>query len=595
MKAARAFVVFAFWGTLFAASPAFAADYYVSTDGDDDNPGSEAEPFATVGRGQQAASAGDTVWVRGGTYGFSSGTVGVSFTKAGQPNNLIHYFAYPDEVPVFDLSAINPNARVTGFDVQTDYVHIRGMEITGVPQYMSGEDSWALRIRGNNNVIELMNVHHNEAPGIFITSGANNLILNCDSHHNYDVLENGGSGDGFGCHSTGTGNVISGCRGWSNSDDGYDFINAPGACTVEHSWAWRNGWVPDTSTGAGNGAGFKAGGFGLDTGSFPGTIPVHVVHHSVAWSNRSQGFYANHHPGRIDFLNNTAYDNPRNYDMLDDVGEGTHFLRNNIAFGSGGDLSNSTNDDAEYNSWNDGVSLSEADFESLDDTGTDGPREADGSLPKLPFLHLVEGSDLIDAGVDVDLAYNDAAPDIGAFETGEGAAADGGDTDGTNGAGGTSTTDAVASTTQGGSSSSATSSQATTDGPATAGEDATTDGTDTAGPATTGTGTAAATGGTPVTGASTNTSATTAATQTIGAASGAASGTGGAATADATATNGSPAAESEDGGCSCRLPSADPPGVELGRLACSIALAALGLIRRRSVQDSPRRCKTPKT
>ena len=46
--------------------------------------------------------------------------------------------------------------------------------------------------------------------------------------------------------------------------DGYDFINAPGVCSVEQSWAWRNGWVPDTDTGAGNGAGFKAGGFGLD-------------------------------------------------------------------------------------------------------------------------------------------------------------------------------------------------------------------------------------------------------------------------------------------------------------------------------------------
>src|SRR6186713_627347 len=491
MNLIRTPIILAFWGALWASSPAFAAEYYVATDGDDANPGTETEPFATVGRGQQAASPGDTVWVHGGTYSFSSGTVGVSFTKAGQANDLIHYFAYPDEVPVFDLSAINPSGRVTGFDVQTDYIHLRGMEIRGVPQYQSGEDSWGLRIRGSNNVIELMNVHHNEAPGIFITSGSNNLILNSDSHHNYDVLEDGGSGDGFGCHSTGTGNVMRGCRGWSNSDDGYDFINAPGACTVEHSWAWRNGWIPDTNTAAGNGAGFKAGGFGLDTGTFPSTIPVHVVRHSVAWSNRSQGFYANHHPGRIDFLNNTAYDNARNYDMLDDVGEGTHFLRNNIAFGSGGDLANSTSDDAEYNSWNGGVSLSEADFESLSDTGTDGPRQADGALPNVPFLHLVEGSDLIDAGIDVGLAYNDAAPDIGAFETGEGAA-----TDGTNGAGGTSATNAAVSTTDGGSST--TSGQATTAGAATTGDEATSDGTVAASSGATGTSSgASSTAGTP--------------------------------------------------------------------------------------------------
>lgn len=590
MNVTRAPIILAFSAALVAAgcatSTAFAAEFYVSPDGDDDNPGSEAEPFATVGRGQQAASAGDTVWVRGGTYSFSSGTVGVSFTKAGEPENLIHYFAYPAEVPVFDLSAINPSGRVTGFDIQANYIHIRGMEITGVPQYQSGEDSWGLRIRGNNNIIELMNVHHNEAPGIFITSGANNLVLNCDSHHNYDVLENGGSGDGFGCHSTGTGNVLSGCRGWSNSDDGYDFINAPGACTVEHSWAFRNGWVPDTNTGAGNGAGFKAGGYGLDPNDFPAMIPVHVVHHSVAWNNRSQGFYANHHPGRIDFLNNTAYDNPRNYDMLDDVGEGTHFLRNNIAFGSGGDLSNSTNDDADYNSWNDGVSLSEADFESLDDAGTDGPRQADGSLPNVAFLHLVAGSDLIDAGIDVDLAFNDASPDIGAFETGDGAATDGGATDGgatdgADGAGGSSSTDTAVSTTDGGSSD--TSDTATAAGAATTGASATSDGTSSAGPGATGVTSTTSTAGTPVTG--TTTTASNGTTQTAGATSG---GGGAAASSgsDTTATNGSPAAASADGGCACALPGAIPHQFGLGHAVCGLAALALAFTRRRRIQGT---------
>ncbi len=276
-------------------------DWYVAVDGSDDNPGTEAEPFATLGRAQQAASPGDTVLVRGGVYAFSSGTVGVAFTKAGTADNPIRYFAYAGETPIFDLSGINnPSGRVTGFDITANYIHIRGMEVTGVPQYQGGQDSWGVRIRGNGNVLELLNVHHNEAPGIFITSGSDNLILNCDSHHNYDVLENGGSGDGFGCHSTGAGNVIRGCRGYDNSDDGFDFINAPGACTVEDSWAFRNGYVPDTNTAAGNGAGFKAGGYGLDPGDFPAQIPRHVVKRCVAWGNRSQGFYANHHPGAID-------------------------------------------------------------------------------------------------------------------------------------------------------------------------------------------------------------------------------------------------------------------------------------------------------
>ena len=54
-----------------------------------------------------------------------------------------------------------------------------------------------------------------------------------DSHNNYDVLESGGSGDGFGCHSSGGNNILRGCRSYDNSDDGYDFINAAGPACPE--------------------------------------------------------------------------------------------------------------------------------------------------------------------------------------------------------------------------------------------------------------------------------------------------------------------------------------------------------------------------
>ncbi len=397
---------------------ATAAEYYVSADGSDEAAGTEAAPFASLTRAQQAAAPGDTVWVHGGTYAFSSGTVGVAFSKSGQMGKPIRYFAVAGEAPHFDLSAVAPTARITGFDITADYLHIRGMEVTGVRQFRDGEDSWGVRIRGSHNVLEQLNVHHNEAPGVFITSGSDNHVLNCDSHHNYDVLESGGSGDGFGCHSTGGNNILSGCRAWENSDDGYDFINAPGSCLVEDSWAWRNGWIPDTENAAGNGAGFKSGGFGLDSSRFPADLPVHEVHRCVAWNNRTQGFYANHHPGALRFYNNTAYDNPRNYDMLDDVGEARHVLRNNIAFGRGGALSNSTPDDSQYNSWDRPAAPSAADFTSLDSNGADGPRRNDGRLPVLTFLHLSASSNLIDSGVDVGLNYNGDAPDLGAFESG---------------------------------------------------------------------------------------------------------------------------------------------------------------------------------
>jgi hypothetical protein len=44
-------------------------------------------------------------------------------------------------------------------------------------------------------------------------------------------------------------------------------------------------------------------------------------------------------------------------------------------------------------------------------------RQADGSLPDITSFKLVGGSDLINAGTNVGLPFNGAAPDLGAFET----------------------------------------------------------------------------------------------------------------------------------------------------------------------------------
>jgi len=44
------------------------------------------------------------------------------------------------------------------------------------------------------------------------------------------------------------------------------------------------------------------------------------------------------------------------------------------------------------------------------------PRQADGSLPNIDYMKLVDGSDLIDKGVDVGKAFTGSAPNIGPFE-----------------------------------------------------------------------------------------------------------------------------------------------------------------------------------
>ncbi|MFF5291027.1 hypothetical protein [Paractinoplanes globisporus] len=158
---------------------------------------------------------------------------------------------------------------------------------------------------------------------------------------------------------------------------------------------------------------------GSDCGDYDAGAVKHTVRFSVAFANRAAGFYANHHPVANDFFNNTSYGNHPDFNMLGvdssgaAVGRGN--LRNNIAY-TGVLASNMTGATASYNSWNLGLTLSDGQFQSVSVSGWDAPRQADGSLPVLPQLHLSANSTLIDKGAAVGLPYQGSAPDLGAFE-----------------------------------------------------------------------------------------------------------------------------------------------------------------------------------
>ena len=92
--------------------------------------------------------------------------------------------------------------------------------------------------------------------------------------------------------------------------------------------------------------------------------------------------------------------------------------RNNVGLG-GTMFSNRNGADEASNSWTiAGLTVNEADFQSVATTGMDAPRQADGSLPVLPNFRLAAGSDLIDKGTDLKFPFAGKAPDLGAFEVG---------------------------------------------------------------------------------------------------------------------------------------------------------------------------------
>lgn len=435
--------------SIFSSSLTFSATFYVAPNGNDSNNGTISAPFLTIQRAQDTVFAGDTVYVRGGDYQMTEAQIAKVYSawayvtyldKSGTAGHLINYWAYPSEHPVFHYDQIKPaNLRVNAFQVNGSYIHLKGLEVTGVQVTITTHtQSECFENQGSHNIYEQLKMHDGQAIGFYLTKGSDNLILNCDAYNNHDYTsENklGGNTDGFGCHPSSasyTNNVFRGCRAWFNSDDGYDCINAHASTTFDHCWSFYNGYST-TFQSLGDGNGFKAGGYGNTTlDKLPTVIPHNTVQFCLAVKNKANGFYSNHHLAGSYWYNNTAYQNGNNFNMLNrkaanaddyltDVSGYDHVMKNNLSLSPRGRDTTSLNAarcDISYNSFTLPVTVSADDFKSLDLNLLTQARNEDGSLPDIDLLKLVAGSDLIDAGKDIGFAYAGAHPDLGYQESG---------------------------------------------------------------------------------------------------------------------------------------------------------------------------------
>ena len=398
---------------------ATAPPSYVAPWGDDANPGTLTQPFFTLTRAALAASPGQTITMRGGTYRYTDTVI---LDKNGNSVNLYKIWAYPGEQPVLDFSASPSGAR--GFLITGNFWHLKGLEI------MKAQDN-AIKIEGSYNIVEQCILHDNQDSGLQIglaTESTNpggllashNQIINCDSYRNFDAATNGSNADGFACKlHAGQGNVFRGCRAWENADDGWDMFLQDYPVIIDSSWTWHNGdrtLFGSPIAWGGNGNGFKVGG-GNNHGA-------HILRNCVAFDHKygdgsaTKGFDQNHNFSGVTIYNSTAWSNTINYSFYEQPDDGSHHvLKNNVGFDSVGNNVNLSADTIQpNNSWTLPVTANSADFRSLDASLAKAPRQADGSLPDNDFARLMAGSDLIDKGVDVGTPYFGSAPDLGAFE-----------------------------------------------------------------------------------------------------------------------------------------------------------------------------------
>ena len=405
-------------------------EIFVSPDNSSDsNEGTIDSPLATIEQAHEVAEAGDTIYLRGGTYNIEAP---IDLTKDGEEDKPIKLFAYEDEQPVISGENLprreNEDSPRSPLIEQTgDYWHVKGLEMT--------ESPYAAYVARNVNhsTWENLNIHHNDYSGFRLRGeSSDNLLLNSDSHDNFDRITNGENANGvdvvFGL---GENNVIRGVRAYNNADDGFDLWEFKGNVTLEDNWAYNNGidlWdVGEDFTGNGNG--FKLSGGKKEDSASKEEDLAHVVRRNVAWDNGVLGFSHNSSVGKMKIYNNTSYSHDSSGFEFD---EGTHQLRNNLSFADGQPIDKGEQVSDANNSWTLPVETNEDDFVSTDDSIATGERAEDGSLPTSDFLKLKPDSDLVDAGVKLDsIDFEGDAPDLGAFEVG--GESDSNSFDGTNG------------------------------------------------------------------------------------------------------------------------------------------------------------------
>lgn len=125
-------------GTWAVPALASAATYYLSGSGSDSNPGTLAEPWRTFSHANGAVKAGDTVYVREGTYGTEG--VSTNLNKVGTGAAPISWLAYPgDATPVFHgrLHVEGAHNRVSGINFKGPTGLIGGSQ--DVPVWLNAE------------------------------------------------------------------------------------------------------------------------------------------------------------------------------------------------------------------------------------------------------------------------------------------------------------------------------------------------------------------------------------------------------------------------------------------------------------------------
>src|SRR5580704_12719109 len=158
--------LFALFVCVSVATAQTSTSFYVSTTGDDSNPGTEAAPWRTIQHAADKARAGGTVNIRAGVYEEL-----VSINASGNSSDgFITFRSYPGETAILDGTHFTPTARTGILTIHNQsYVRVQGLEIRNLRTAEHRLTPLGISVTGAGSHIELLknNVHHieNTFPG----------------------------------------------------------------------------------------------------------------------------------------------------------------------------------------------------------------------------------------------------------------------------------------------------------------------------------------------------------------------------------------------------------------------------------------------
>ncbi|SNQ60093.1 right-handed parallel beta-helix repeat-containing protein [Candidatus Methanoperedens nitratireducens] len=148
--------------------------YYVAKNGNDNNPGTEQLPWLTITKAANTLVAGQTVYVKAGTYNEK-----ITIKNSGSPDDYITFAAYPGDNVIIDGSGINvPDWDGLVRTFGASYVKISGFRVahSKFMGIMSTSDYGSPAKLPVGMIIEKNYITDTSSSAIFVEDGRNIII-----------------------------------------------------------------------------------------------------------------------------------------------------------------------------------------------------------------------------------------------------------------------------------------------------------------------------------------------------------------------------------------------------------------------------------